>query len=250
MKKIVIETHCHSLYSHDSNLAIDNIAEKGQKIGLTHIVICDHDIYGKTQLDRNILLKKGIELINAIEFTTFEGIHIIGINNTIAKIQSSPFFYKTIDLINLLRNNKAIIIIPHPYHSTGIIGNGKLNDSDISYCLKKSNFIEVSNYKYGTFLAEDIFVHYPNLKKLIGSDAHCADMVGAQYNEFMVPDDENNVLEYAYSSDIKITHIYRKKHNTLYWKFKAIKKTFIYQFVLNLFPYELRRFLKNKLFNK
>lgn len=250
MKKVIIETHCHSLYSHDSCLTIEKIALAAKNNGLTHIVICDHDNYGKTKNDRKLLKKSGIELIEGIEFTTTEGIHIIGIHRDIIKLQANAYTYRAVDLVGHLKCISAMIIIPHPYHKTGLIGNGNIEKSGIDYCLSNANFLEISNYKYGSVQTLKLLSDYPHLKTLIGSDAHAFDMVASQYNEFEVPEEVSEVLHYAYAHIVNINHTYRKKHTALYWQFKTIKKTGLYQFFLKLFPATLRKDIKNKLFNK
>ena len=249
MKKVIIETHCHSLYSHDSSLTIEKIAMAAKNNGLTHILICDHDNYGKTENDRILLKQYGVELIEGIEFTTTEGIHVIGVHKDITKLQAPAYTYKIIDLVNQLICFSALIIIPHPYHQTGLIGNGNVDKSVIDFCLKNSNFLEISNYKYGSNKALKLLSNYPHLQTLIGSDAHAFNMVASQYNEFEVPNEEFDVLRYAYVHMVKIRYVYRKKHSFIYWHLKAIKKSGLYQFFLKLFPISLRKDIKNKLFN-
>ncbi len=250
--RVCIETHCHSLYSHDSNMAIERIAVMGESYGLNHIIICDHDIFGLVEDDLRVLNNHGIIAHPAIEFTTQEGVHIIGVHQNIKKIEKLPKHYSVREIISLLLSIGAIIIIPHPYHVTGIIGNGKVSELDIDFCLRNSHFLEISNYKYGMIDSKLLLSKYTNLKCLVGSDAHSADAVAGQFNFFDVPDDieSDKVLDYVFKNQIVIEHRFRLKHGRAYWVIKNLKKSGVYQFLLNLFPVSLRKSVKNKLINR
>lgn len=250
MKTVRIEFHSHSKYSHDCGTTIENIANVCRKIGLTHIVICDHDNYGKSDTDISVLAKSGVILLPAIEFTTKEGVHIVGIHPKIHLLQALPLQYGALELVKLLKSKGAYISIPHPYHTTGLIGNGRISDIDIDYCLSEATFIEVSNYKYGDVKNLEDFSKYEHLTKIVGSDAHSSLDIGAHYVSFEVPEGCENVLDYMVHNHIDINFNYRKKHGRFFWIMKKAKRSSIYQFVLNIFSRDLRRDIKNKIFNK
>ncbi len=250
--KVVIETHCHSLYSHDSNMSIERIAEMGKKHGINYLLICDHDNWGISETDIDTLGHKGIKLLHGIEFTTKEGVHIIGVHPGIKLIQKQVKSYTVREIVHTLVTIQAIIIVPHPNHVTGVIGNGHVSKEDINYCLSNAQFLEVSNYKYGGIDKKDIKGQYPQLRELVGSDAHSAKAVAAQYNTFEIPDEivTDSILSYVYSHNVEIEHTIRLSHGQLFWIFKRLKKGCIYQFLLRLFPVSLRKKVKNILINK
>lgn len=246
--KYSIETHCHSCYSHDCATLIKNIAQKSHSLGLTHLIINDHDNCGISEFDINVFNNIGVALLKGIEFTTKEGVHIIGVNPLIKKFERESYFYSGKELIDLLQSLNAYIIIPHPYHKTGLIGNENTTTEVIEYVLGRAHFIEIDNYKYGeTPNWETLINHHKNLVPLIGSDAHSADMVGAMINTFEGPEQIDDILGYMHTH--LINHQYNRKHTAIYWKLKKMQSTCIYQFVLHLFPKETRKRIKNILFN-
>jgi hypothetical protein len=218
------------------------------KRNINAIIINDHDVYGLTNEEEENFFINGIAIQRAIEFTTKEGVHIIGIHPQIKSLQKASHYYTVYDIIETLLTFNAFIIIPHPNHQTGLLGNGKVETEDIEYVLSNSHFLEIDNYKYGSLKKRLLINKYSNLKYLIGSDAHSANNIGAYLNIFFSSDRVENLIEYMYKSEI--THLYRMKHTWIYWEIKKIKKTFFYQFLLNLFSSSLRRKVKNKLFNK
>lgn len=250
--KIAIETHCHSLYSHDCNMSVERIAEMGIKHGINHILICDHDNWGISEKDINTLNSKGIKLLHGIEFTTIEGVHIIGVHTVIKQIQKPAKSYSVHEIIDELISIQAVIIVPHPYHVTGIIGNGHVCREDIDYCLRNAQYLEISNYKYGCISKKGIKDHYQHLKELVGSDAHSANAVAAQYNIFEIPNEieTDRILSYVYTHDVMIGHTIRLSHGKLFWMIKRFKKGWVYQSLLKLFPVSLRRKVKNTIINK
>ena len=48
-----------------------------------------------------MLKQYGVELIEGIEFTTTEGIHVIGAHKDITKLQAPAYTYKIIDLVKV-----------------------------------------------------------------------------------------------------------------------------------------------------
>ena len=119
-----IETHCHSHHSFDSEMSIAHIVEACKKWGIGGIVVCDHDTCGITPEEEALFADNGIRLFKAIEFTTKTDAHIIGVSPRIKTIEKERGHYTVGELINALQSIGATIIIPHPSHGTGIVGNG------------------------------------------------------------------------------------------------------------------------------
>lgn len=241
---IRLESHCHSCYSHDSSLSISNIIVKCLKYHIGAIIICDHDVYGLTEADEKEFENNHIILLKGVEFTTREGVHIIGVSDKIIEVIGESGKYSVKELVDVLKRRQAIIIIPHPCHETGLLGNSKVSQNSKKYALENANFIEKANYRYGN--TKDIYevvTRYPNLRLLVGSDAHSRNTVGAYYNEIEI--DEFNL---ANISDI--TCVKRKSHTNLDCVIKKVKKTRVYQDVLCLFPINLRKRIKNYFLNR
>lgn len=95
---------------------------------------------------------------HSIEFTTKEGAH--------NDIKKERYFYKTVDLIRVLKDIGAWISIPHPTHETGILSVG-LDDAELAFCFENSYFIEQASSKYGKFEIESLLKKYTNLKPIV-----------------------------------------------------------------------------------
>ena len=239
-----IETHCHSYHSFDSSAKIEDMINECKKKDIQALVLNDHDVCNIIDNEQQQFKDNNIDLIKAIEFTTSEGVHIIGVDNNITSLQNKPFFYKAKDLIDQLLKINAWIVLPHPNHETGIVGNNKILVEDSRYCLSKAHFIEINNYRYGKSQdIENTLVKYKDLKPLVGSDAHKASDIGVFYNELETF--EEDVFKSLYEKEYKC--VVTKERGKLYFFKRKIKKTKIYQFFLNKFSAEIRMKIKKKL---
>ncbi len=240
-----IETHCHSHHSFDCNTAINDIIATCLKREVKGIVICDHDVFNITDEEEALFKDNGIKLYKAIEFITKTDAHVIGISPRIKDLQKERFYYDLDDLIDKLQSLGAAIIIPHPNHGTGIVGNGKISQNAIDKAFEAAHFVEKENYRYGK-TNPDIIKKYSNKSFVIGSDAHASKNVGAFVNQVgEIRDDFLATMQMG-----KISYLKNEQHGRGYWIMKSIKASAPYQFLLKLFPADLRRKIKNKIINK
>ena len=177
-----IETHCHSHHSFDCNTAIESIIETCEKRDIKGIVICDHDTCGITPEEEALFIAKKITLFKAIEFTTKTDAHVIGVCPRIKELEQPRYHYELADLIDKLQAVGATIIIPHPNHGTGIVGNGKIDEVSIRKAFMAAHFVEKENFRYGKTKI-DFKKQYPHIAWIIGSDAHSSKNVGAFVNQ-------------------------------------------------------------------
>ena len=239
-----IETHSHTYHSFDSMAKIEDIITECKNKDIKVLVLNDHDVCNIMDDEHQQFKDNDIELMKAIEFTTSEGVHIIGVNDNIKSLQNKPFFYIAKNLVDQLLKINAWIILPHPNHETGIIGNKKTSLEDSKYCLSKAHFIEINNYRYGKSKdIEKILFEYKNLKPLVGSDAHKASDLGIFYNEIEVC--KEDIFKSLYEKEYKC--VVTKERGKLYFFKRKIKKTKMYQFFLNKFSAEIRMKIKKKL---
>lgn len=240
-----IETHCHSHHSFDCNTSIQSIIETCKVRDIKGIVICDHDVCGITEEEEALFDINGIKLFKAIEFTTQTDAHVIGVSMRIKELQQERFFYSLDELINKLQAMGAAIIIPHPNHGTGIVGNGNIPQESIEKAFFAAHFVEKENLRYGK-TSSDIIKKYADKVLLIGSDAHSAKHVGAFVNRVAsIEEDFITTMQCCGLAGFK-----NEEHGKGYWIMRSIKKSNLYQFLLKLFPAELRRNIKNKIINK
>lgn len=245
MSIIRIETHCHSHHSFDCNTSIEHIIETCKQREIDGIVICDHDVCDITPREEELFSKSGIRLFKAIEFTTKTDAHVIGISPRIKELQQPRFHYELDTLIDKLQKIKAVIVIPHPNHVTGIIGNGNISEDKINAAFSAAHLVEKDNFRYGKTIWNQQKL-YPQIKWVIGSDAHSAKNVGAFVNE--VAEFKDDFLTTMLSGEIVCKK--NEEHGRVYWIIKSIKRSTPYQLLLKLFPQELRRKVKNQIINK
>jgi predicted metal-dependent phosphoesterase TrpH len=246
MKRIIIETHCHSCYSHDCHSPIKKIIKQSKKRNVTHIIINDHDCYELSVEDETFFSDNNITLLKAIEFTTKEGVHVIGVNDKIKDIEKRPFSYSCKELIMLLKKINGVIIIPHPMHGTGIIGNKNVDKNVIDFVLSSADFIEKNNRKYGCLdNYEEVLKKYPNLTGLIGSDAHKVSNVAAFVNEIDIATNFDSVFEELKINEIRYVVNKQPSKSNIY--VRKIKRSVVYQFSLSLMGKKTRKKIKNLL---
>jgi histidinol phosphatase-like PHP family hydrolase len=178
---MLVATHCHTKYSFDCEMGIDSLVNACLKNNISCTFITDHDVFSLTPRDLAKFEKNNILIINAIEFTTKEGVHIIGMHTDIKSFEKERYFYSIKQLINILIFNNGWISIPHPTHSTGVLAAG-LDSSDLEYCFKNAHFIEMESSKYGSFNIEKILKKYKNLKPIVSDDAHKFNDIGIMLN--------------------------------------------------------------------
>ena len=240
-----IETHCHSHHSFDCNTSIENIIATCKKRHIEGIVVCDHDVCNITLEEEKLFAECGIKLFKAIEFTTKTDAHIIGVSPRIKELQQERFYYELDELIDRLESIKAAIIIPHPNHGTGIVGNGKIAKEAIEKAFEAAHFVERENYRYGK-TQMDIGRDYPQIRYVIGSDAHSSNSVGAFVNQVEVV-----VGDFLTSMNSSVIKCHKNlEHSRSYWIMRAVKRSAPYQLLLRMFPVDLRRNIKNKLINR
>lgn len=109
---MIIDMHVHEkTYSKCSHMSLDDIIEKGKKIGLAGICITDHDSMGLSEMvyEYRKRAKDFLVLIGS-EILTYEGdILIYGLN-------SAPKHRMHVsDLLDLVDNEGGVAIAAHPY---------------------------------------------------------------------------------------------------------------------------------------
>lgn len=176
MNKFV--SHIHTKYSHDCRTEIPELLERCKKIDVKYLLISDHDVYGLTDNDEKLFSDSGIIIIRAIEFTTIEKIHIIGVAKKIKTLEKPMGSYSALDIVVKVKSIGGQVIVPHPTHKTGLLGNN-LEEELIKKVLAKADFIEAYSHKYGRAKF--------NYGKpvLYGDDAHTAVDVGNCYNRII-----------------------------------------------------------------
>ncbi len=241
---MLIATHCHSHYSFDCQVTITEIADACVSNGIDCTFITDHDVFELTEADLKIFQDRNIIVLNAIEFTSKEGAHIIGIHKDIKKFERSRYFYEAKELISLLKKNEAWVSLPHPTHATGIMKAGLTNE-DLKYCLLNSNFIEEKSSKYGQFDIANIKSEFTNLKAIISDDAHQTKDIGLMLNKVhistKIADNYESILSALHKESV---FKYNKKKLFLRKIKSVIVKTWLYQNISSDLKNKIKQLIK------
>jgi predicted metal-dependent phosphoesterase TrpH len=189
---MIIDLHCHSIYSDDSLLTIENIAKLSKNKGIDGICITDHESFVDQHLLDEIVLisqKINIKIFIGAEINTDIG-HIItfGINEYKFGMHRIEFLY---DEVN---KNKGALIWAHPYRRV-INENEKMTKEEFqnrleliskSKVLEYIDAIEVNNGR-GTDFQNHFSKKLAEKTKstMVGSsDCHLTKDVGTWATEF------------------------------------------------------------------
>ena len=241
-------SHCHTHHSFDSSMQVTSIISEAVKHNVNAIIINDHDVFSLSTIELKLFNENNIAVLPAIEFTTAEGVHVIGVHDEIKLIQSAPFYYSILGLIDALKKLSAKIIFPHPFHATGVYGNRKISDCIFESLIQNGDGVEVDNYRYGltpASLMSKIIRINPEMIRLIGSDAHTKGEVAAFVNEYahVTANDLLDVQSFIFTK--QPFHLKLKRRSKLYFRFKKIQKTTAYQYFLNLVSARARARIKS-----
>ena len=247
---MLVATHCHTHYSFDCKTSIEELVSVCKKKSIGCTFITDHDVFGLSDEDLKKFSDENIIVLKAIEFTTKEGVHIIGIHPEIKSFEKERYFYKTVDLIRILKDNGAWISIPHPTHETGILSVG-LDDMELGFCFENSHFIEQASSKYGKFEIESLLKKYTNLKQIVSDDAHRKEDVGIMLNKINIlekkEDIYNEVLLALYEKSISS---YDEKQLKIRRLKKIIQSSGWYQVVSKRMSREFKNKIKSLIGSK
>ncbi len=241
---MLVATHCHTHYSFDCKTSIEDLVSVCKKKSIGCTFITDHDVFGLSDEDLKKFSDENIIVLKAIEFTTKEGVHIIGIHPEIKSFEKDRYFYKTVDLIRILKDNGAWISIPHPTHETGIL-SVRLDEIELEFCFKNSHFIEQASSKYGKFEINSILTKYPNLKPIVSDDAHRKEDVGIMLNKINILEKKEDIYYEVLSALYKNSVCSYDEKQLKIRKFKKkVQSSGLYQFVSKRIDRELKNKIK------
>jgi len=241
-------SHCHTHHSFDSSMKVTSIIEEAKKYNVNVIIINDHDVFTLDKSELSMFNTNDITILAGIEFTTAEGVHVIGVHENIKSIEEAPFFYSLEELIHTFKLLGAKVIFPHPYHATGVYGNKNVTSQNFEVAIKNGDAFETDNYRYGltpVSIISKIIQINPSIIQLIGSDAHTKKEVTAFINEYDIEIGTTiqSVLHSIFSR--QPLHLRIKKRSKLYFNFKKFQKTTYYQFVINIVSANNRKKIKS-----
>lgn len=166
------EFHCHSEFSRDSDVKIEDIIKKCKKNGVGGIALTDHnEINGALKLRNSA--PDWLRVVVGEEIATMSG-EIMGLflNKKIAPGMSVK---KTIQEI---KNQGGLVVIPHPFDRLRL---EKMDFSEVQKYAEQFDIVEVFNAR-NVFQKDNEkamqFAKKWNKAIICGSDAHCLSEYG------------------------------------------------------------------------
>tara|TARA_B100000780_G_scaffold278361_1_gene251624 strand:- start:6936 stop:7724 length:789 start_codon:yes stop_codon:yes gene_type:complete len=238
---MIIDLHNHTINSFDAFTSSKELLSACKKKQIDAIAITEHDKF--SNLDKLLFANHGIELINGCEYTTSEGAHIIGLF-----IDSKNVSFKDPQIIiNHVKSQGGILVMPHPFKP----GSGFLSTYGETELIKEFDFIEILNGGYIRPENDKNIINLSNkfnLRMISSSDSHKGNQVGLCVTEikgfesFKVGD-AKSILDSV--QQVQISNLYDKsllKKSAR--KANSIQQLLIYQLIINIIPYSIRRLIK------
>ena len=183
-----MDSHIHSEYSPDSKSKLKDIFKVAKSRNIDIIAISDHNTVDGSKEARRLTKKDDLLVIPSIEISSIEG-HILGFGCE-EKIDRDLPAAETIDLIH---DQSALAIIPHPYcfYRHGLLCKADYKDLKIDAIeTKNARFI----VGYCNNKAKNLSKN-ENLPSLGASDAHYFKFVGDCYSKIDCEKDTDSVLK-------------------------------------------------------
>ena len=181
-----MDSHIHSEYSPDSKSKLKDIFKVAKSRNIDIIAISDHNTVDGSKEARRLTKKDDLLVIPSIEISSIEG-HILGCEE---KIDRDLPAAETIDLIH---DQSALAIIPHPYcfYRHGLLCKADYKDLKIDAIeTKNARFI----VGYCNNKAKNLSKN-ENLPSLGASDAHYFKFVGDCYSKIDCEKDIDSILK-------------------------------------------------------
>lgn len=183
-----MDSHIHSEYSPDSKSKLKDIFKVAKSRNIDIIAISDHNTVDGSKEARRLTKKDDLLVIPSIEISSIEG-HILGFGCE-EKIDRDLPAAETIDLIH---DQSALAIIPHPYcfYRHGLLCKADYKDLKIDAIeTKNARFI----VGYCNNKAKNLSKN-ENLPSLGASDSHYFKFVGDCYSKIDCEKDIDSVLK-------------------------------------------------------
>ena len=183
-----MDSHIHSEYSPDSKSKLKDIFKVAKSRNIDIIAISDHNTVDGSKEARRLTKKDDLLVIPSIEISSIEG-HILGFGCE-EKIDRDLPAAETIDLIH---DQSALAIIPHPYcfYRHGLLCKADYKDLKIDAIETKNARFMVG---YCNNKAKNLSKN-ENLPSLGASYAHYFKFVGDCYSKIDCEKDIDSVLK-------------------------------------------------------
>jgi predicted metal-dependent phosphoesterase TrpH len=182
---ISADLHVHTQYSPDASIPTKTIVEQLHAHPfIKAIAITDHNtVKGYYKAQELASEYKDILIIPGVEITTVEGdLIVLGV----AELPPEPWTVQNV--IDFAKENKALIIIAHPYRTRGLGDAARNYEADAIEVINGVSSPEAN--RTAENLAEEM-----NLPGVAGSDAHQVNELWTAYTEVQAFPDSRGILE-------------------------------------------------------
>lgn len=170
--RLRIDLHVHSSASHDCLVPPERMAEAAQRLGLSPVVLTDHD----TIAGALYLRESGVPVIVGQEITTADG-ELIGLFLE----EAVPRGLAATDTVRAIKEQGGLVYVQHPYDRY----RKHLHEEVLEQIARDIDIVEVFNARCdeeANKLAKDLRTTL-GVAGGAGSDAHRLEDVGAAYVE-------------------------------------------------------------------
>ena len=237
--------HCHSGFSRGRKITLEGTASprqivaRAKKIGLRGIALTDHDSVKGWKEARAEARKRGLVFIPGVEVSSGDG-HVVGLGLT-GPVRPGLPLGETLDRI---REQGGLAVAPHPFDVRG---------KGVREGMKRADAIEVFDA-----LSIDRVSNWVCIKKarglgrpwVVGSDAHCLDMVGRAVN-LMEADSLDGVLKAIRKGKVRFEVGYHSLKVILAWTRERFVKSQedVLEYIADNYPVP-KAWISRKLMNR
>lgn len=236
---MIFDLHNHSYLSHDGFTRPLELVAACKARGIDAIAITEHDLL--CEIDSEIFIEHGIELIPGCEYTDSTGAHIIGLfveTGLGAGADASA-------ILSNIHEQGGFAVMPHPWKP----GSGFMAVNGDLQLLPCFDFIELINGGWrAREYASDIIdlANRFNLRMLASSDSHKACHVGLACTDIrkrQADQDARSVLSGASQEDIRLL-LDKSLLEKVGRRSNFVQKSAVYQRLLPVVPKSVRRLIK------
>ena len=196
---IAAELHCHSTFSKGTKIQVEGLhspeelLEQAEKIGLDVLAFTDHDCFEGAEQALKLQKKFNVLVLPGEEVTTKKG-HLLclGIQE---KIPANLSVEESIDLVH---EQGGIAIAPHPFDIEGKGIKVEALKADAIEVFNALNLDRFANRKASQFAKQE------NLPTVLGSDAHCKEMIGLAINNIKAEKDVDAILKAIKKGNVEV----------------------------------------------
>ncbi len=241
---MIFDLHTHTRRSFDAFTTERELLLACRARGVNVVGITEHDLWPRINADE--FLRNGVVPLYGCEFTTLEGVHIIGFFDSIIK-GDAEIPLKKQNIISYVKKSNGILVMPHPLKKN----TGYLEVYGEDYDVSSFDFIELVNggdlRNANSAYVRQVAQRY-RIKPLSSSDSHSVEQVGMCVTRIRASGRISDsteaflILKHCAGDDVELLIDQSLKLRSV--KTRTYKQSKGYQLLLSLIPKNIRRSIK------